>query len=381
MSWLWVDGRNTGADSDKPRTARLQGPARTLRGSNKPASATLIKCVRRVGQLAAAGWAPTVITLAQSEHPVASIFQPQATPAESAYHLSVLVLSVCATIFTIVAGLLVFTIIKFRRNKNDQHEPPQVYGSNRIEVAWTVIPILIVFVLTMATARVVIATQDKSAPKDALQVTVVGHQWWWEIRYPDLGVVTANELHVPLSTSDKPAFTYLTLQSADVAHSFWVPQLAGKTDLIPNRTNTMWIDPREMGTFLGNCAEYCGMQHANMLLRVVVEQPADFQLWAAGQKAATGGGSLSEDRAVFLSLSCVSCHTVNGTRAKGTFGPDLSHLMSRSTLASGMIPNTVDNLRAWIRDPQAIKPGNLMPNMQLNPRELDAVVTYLSSLK
>jgi cytochrome c oxidase subunit 2 len=322
-----------------------------------------------------------VITLAQSEHPVASIFQPQATPAESAYHLSVLVLSVCATIFTIVAGLLVFTIIKFRRNKNDQHEPPQVYGSNRIEVAWTVIPILILFVLTMSTARVVIATQDKVAPKDALQVTVVGHQWWWEVRYPDLGVVTANELHVPLSTSDKPAFTYLTLQSADVAHSFWVPQLAGKTDLIPNRTNTMWIDPRETGTFLGNCAEYCGMQHANMLLRVVVEQPADFQLWAAGQKAATVGGSLREDRAVFLSLSCVSCHTVNGTSAKGTFGPDLSHLMSRSTLASGMIPNTGDNLRAWIRDPQAIKPGNLMPNMQLNPRELDAVVTYLSSLK
>lgn len=352
-----------------------------LRISNKPAGTALMQCVKRVGQLAATGWASTAITIAQSAHPVANIFQPQATPAESVYHLSLLVLSVCATIFTIVAGLLVFTIVRFRCKKNDEHEPPQVYGSNRIEVAWTVIPILIVFVLTMATARVVIATQDQRAPKDALHVTVVGHQWWWEIRYPDLGVVTANELHVPLSTSRKPAFTYLTLQSADVAHSFWVPQLAGKTDLIPNRTNTMWIDPRETGTFLGNCAEYCGMQHANMLLRVVVEQPAEFQLWAAGQKAAAVGGSFMEDRAVFLSLSCVSCHTVSGTPAKGTFGPDLSHLMSRSNLASGMIPNTAENLRAWIRDPQAIKPGNLMPNMQLNTRELDAVVTYLSSLK
>ena len=341
----------------------------------------LIRGVKRVGQLAATGWASTAITVAQSEHPVANIFQPQATPAESVYHLSLLVLSVCATIFIIVAGLLVFTIVKFRRGKNDEHEPPQVYGSNRIEVAWTVIPILIVFVLTMATARVVIATQDQPAPKDALHVTVVGHQWWWEIRYPGLGIVTANELHVPLSTSGKPAFTFLALQSADVAHSFWVPQLAGKTDLIPNRTNTMWIDPRETGTFLGNCAEYCGMQHANMLLRVVVEQPAEFQVWAAGQKATATSGASMEDRAVFLSLSCVSCHTVSGTPAKGSFGPDLSHLMSRSTLASGMIPNTVENLRAWIKDPQAIKRGNLMPNMQLNARELDAVVTYLSSLK
>jgi cytochrome c oxidase subunit II len=337
--------------------------------------------VNRIGRLSATGSASTVIALAQSEHPVANIFKPEATPAESSYHLSLLVLAVCAVLFAVVAGLLAFTIVKFRRRNNDDHEPPQVYGSNRIEVAWTVIPILIVFVLTMATARVVIATQDNAAPKDALQVTVVGHQWWWELRYPDLGIVTANELHVPLSTPDKPAFTYLTLQSADVAHSFWVPQLAGKTDLIPNRTNTMWIDPRQTGTFLGNCAEYCGMQHANMLLRVVVEQPAEFQLWTAEQKADAEGGSFMEDRAVFLSLSCVSCHTVSGTPAKGTFGPDLSHLMSRSTLASGMIPNTVENLRAWIRDPQAIKPGNLMPNMQLNPHELNAVVTYLTSLK
>jgi cytochrome c oxidase subunit 2 len=231
----------------------------------------------------------------------------------------------------------------------------------------------------MATARVVIAIQNKPAPKDALRVTVIGHQWWWEIRYPGLGIVTANELHVPVSTADRQAFTFLTLQSADVAHSFWVPQLAGKTDVIPNRTNTMWIDPRVVGTFLGNCAEYCGMQHANMLLRVIVQTPADLEQWAAGQRAATDSGA--EGRAAFLSLSCVNCHTVSGTSAAGTFGPDLSHLMSRTTLASGMIPNTAENLHAWVKDPQVIKPGNLMPNMQLNAHELDAVVNYLSSLK
>jgi cytochrome c oxidase subunit II len=324
----------------------------------------------------------SIVALGQGVYSAGNIFKPQATPAESVYHLSLLVLTVCAAIFLVVAGLLTFTIVRFRRRKDDGHEPAQVYGSNHIEVAWTVIPILIVFVLTMATARVVVAIQNKPAPKDALQVTVIGHQWWWEFRYPDLGIVTANELHVPVSTATKPAVTVLKLQSADVAHSFWVPQLSGKTDLIPNRTNSMWIDPRQEGTFLGNCAEYCGTQHANMLLRVIVQSSADFAKWAAAQRlSASHDAGIEAARATFLSLSCVNCHTVSRTPAAGTFGPDLSHLMSRDMLGSGVIPNTPENLRAWIKDPQAIKPGNLMPNMQLNARELDEVVTYLSSLK
>ncbi len=323
-----------------------------------------------------------VVAFGQTVHPVGNIFDPQATPAASIYRLSMLVLAVCAAIFLVVAGLLTFTIVRFRRKGDDRREPAQVYGSNRIEIAWTVLPILIVIVLTMATARVVIAIQNKSAPANSLQVKVIGHQWWWEIRYPDSGVVTANELHVPVSTAAKPALAFLKLESADVAHSFWVPQLSGKTDLIPNRTNQMWIDPRQEGTFLGNCAEYCGMQHANMLLRVIVQSPADFDNWTAAQKAdAPSDSRLEAARATFLSLSCTSCHTVSGTSATGTFGPDLSHLMSRTTLGSGVIPNTPENLRAWVKDPQAIKPGNLMPNMQLNSRELDEVVTYLSSLK
>ncbi len=319
----------------------------------------------------------------QSVHPIGNIFDPKATPAESVYQLSMLVIVVCGAIFLIVAGMLAFTVVRFRRRREDDgSEPAQVYGSNRIEVAWTVIPILIVLVLTMATARVVIAVQNKPAPKDALQVTVIGHQWWWEFRYPDLGIVAANELHVPLSTVAKPALTLLRLQSADVAHSFWVPQLAGKTDLIPGRNNSMWIDPRQDGTFLGNCAEYCGTQHANMLLRVVVQSPADFAKWAADQKAdAAYTPPFELVRAKFLSLSCVNCHTVSGTSASGTFGPDLSHLMSRDTLGSGVISNNVENLRAWVKDPQAIKPGNLMPNMQLDATELNEVVAYLASLK
>jgi cytochrome c oxidase subunit 2 len=323
------------------------------------------------------------LALGQDVHPVANMFKPLATPADSVYNVTILVLAVCAGIFLVVGGLLTFAIIRFRRRKTDDgREPAQVYGSNKIEIAWTVIPILIVLVLSMATARAVVEVQNKRMPANALKVTVIGHQWWWEFRYPELGIVAANELHVPLSTVAKPAITALKLESIDVAHSFWVPQLAGKTDLIPGVTNNMWIDPRQEGIFLGNCAEYCGMQHANMLLRVIVETPADFDNWVSAQKAdAVSDPSLESARAAFLSLNCVNCHTVSGTAAKGTFGPDLSHLMSRATLGSGMIPNTPENLRAWIKDPQAIKRGNLMPNMQLNSKELDEVVSYLASLK
>jgi cytochrome c oxidase subunit II len=319
----------------------------------------------------------------QSEHPVANMFKPQATPAESAYNISMLMLAICAGIFIVVGGLMTFAIVRFRRRRTDDNrEPAQVYGSNRIEIAWTVIPVLIVLALGMATARAVVEVQNKRMPDDALKVTVVGHQWWWEYRYPDLGIITANELHVPLSTAAKPVVTALKLESADVAHSFWIPQLAGKTDLIPGVTNTMWIDPRQEGTFLGNCAEYCGTQHANMLLRVVVEAQADFERWVAAQKMdAVSDPSVESARATFLSLNCISCHRVSGTAAGGTFGPDLSHLMSRTTFGAGMIPNTVENLRAWVKDPQAIKRGNLMPNLQLNARELNEVVKYLSSLK
>ena len=325
-------------------------------------------------RLAAAALASVCVACAQEVHSVGNIFKPLATPAEAVYHLSILTLAICGVIFAVVAGLIAYAIIRFRdRGGSEGAEPAQVYGSNQIEIAWTVIPILIVFVLVMSTARVTSAIQDHRPPADALKVTVIGHQWWWEFRYPELGVITANELHVPVSK-----VTLLRLESADVAHSFWVPQLSGKTDVIPNRTNSMWIDPRKLGIYLGNCAEYCGTQHANMLLRVVAESQQDFDKWIAGQKLHAVGATQAE---VFLSLSCINCHTVNGTAATGKFGPDLTHLMSRKTLASGAIPNDPEHLRSWIKDPQQIKSGNLMPDMQLSEKELDQVVAYLSSLQ
>src|SRR5260370_4135364 len=175
-----------------------------------------------------------VVVCAQGVHPVANMFHPKATPADSVYNVSMLMLAICAAIFLVVGGLLTFTIVRFRHRKmDDTREPAQVYGSNKIEVAWTVIPVLIVIVLSMATARAVVEVQNKRIAADAVPVTVIGHQWWWEFRYPKLGIVTANELHVPLSMAAKPAVAALRLESADVAHSFWVPQLAGKTDVIP----------------------------------------------------------------------------------------------------------------------------------------------------
>jgi len=312
-----------------------------------------------------------------------NIFVPFSTPAHAIYQISLLVLLICAAIFVIVGGLLAYSIFRFRRRPEHENlEPPQVYGSNQIELAWTVIPILIVFVLILATTRTIYDVQSALPPPDSVNATVVGHQWWWEIRYPDLGIVTANELHVPVTKSGKRRPTFIRLESADVAHSFWVPQLAGKIDLIPNRRNLVWIEPTEPGTYVGNCAEYCGLQHARMLLRVIAHTPDDFQKWVAAQKQPpVDNPQLRAGRDAFFSTSCVNCHAIKGTKAKGQFGPDLTHLMSRETLGAGVIANTVENLQAWVRDPQHAKPGALMPNMQLTDGELNQMVAYLSSLK
>jgi cytochrome c oxidase subunit 2 len=314
---------------------------------------------------------------------ITNIFRPLSEPAQEIKETSFLVLAICAAIFLIVAGLLVYAIVRFRHRPGDEaSEPPQVYGSNQIETAWTVLPILIVFVLILVTSRTIADIQGRIPQPGAVHATVVGHQWWWEIRYPEMGIVTANELHVPMSTPDKRQPTFLKLQSADVAHSFWVPQLNGKIDLIPNRINQMWIAPTEPGTYLGNCAEYCGMQHARMLIRVIVHPPAEFELWVAEQKrAAAEEPSTQQGRRVFFANSCVNCHTIRGTSAQGAFGPDLTHLMSRQTLASGAAPNTAETLRAWVRDPQTIKVGCLMPNMQMTDTEVDQIVSYLQTLK
>src|SRR5437867_3247614 len=270
-----------------------------------------------------------------------NIFAPVSTPALAIRDLSFIVLAITGAIFLIVAGFAVYTLIRFgRRPTNPEVEPAQVYGSRQIELAWTVVPLLIVVVLFLVTARYIYGIERRPPPADALGVTVIGHQWWWEIRYPSLGIVTANELHVPVSDPARPTPTFVTIQSADVAHSFWIPQLAGKIDAIPNKTNRLWIEPLQPGMYVGQCAEYCGIQHAGMLLTAVVHSRDDFTRWVATQQApARNDGDVQRGRTLFVSLACSSCHTVQGTPSNGVFGPDLTHLMSRSTLGAGVIPN------------------------------------------
>src|SRR5580698_297138 len=312
-----------------------------------------------------------------------NIFAPASTPAQSILDLSVFVLEVTAAVFVVVFTLLTYAVVKFRRRKTaDGREPAQVYGSSQLELAWTVIPVLIVVVLFLAAARVIASIQKRPKPDNAIEVTVIGHQFWWEFRYPSLKVVTANELHIPVSDPAHPTPTFLTLLSADTDHSFWVPRLAGKTDLIPNHPNSTWVDPHETGLFLGQCAQYCGTQHAKMLLRVYVQTRDEFDRWIQEQsRPAQVSDTVPEGRKIFERTACINCHAVAGTAANGRFGPDLTHLMSRDMIASGSASNTPANLRRWIQDPNTFKRGSKMPAMGLSDPEYNAVTEYLETLR
>jgi cytochrome c oxidase subunit 2 len=320
-----------------------------------------------------------------------SIFDPASPPAEAIRSLFILVLVVTGGIFLVTQGVLLYSIVRFRNRPPTDTEPPQVYGSMPIEIAWTAAPALIVFLLALILTRTeyeVRVDQDKPPPgSKPLYVTVIGRQWWWEYVYDkydgrDVGFITANELHVPASEEGVPRPVYLTLKSADVCHSYWVPRLAGKTDLIPGRTNHLWFQTDHLGVFHGQCAEFCGTQHAHMLLRVNVDSPSEFETWLENQsKPAVEDAAAATGRDTFLAQSCVNCHRVRGTGARGTFAPDLTHLMSRQTLASGMVPNTRAELAKWVANPQQVKEGCLMPAFGLSQSQVELVVDYLLTLK
>jgi cytochrome c oxidase subunit 2 len=311
-----------------------------------------------------------------------SIFSPATEQAARITEVTWLVIGICLLIFVVVEALLVYAIIRYRRRRDaGPHDPPQVYGSGPIELAWTVVPILIVVVLGLVATRGVFSIDTEHPPPHALPVSVIAHQWWWEFRYPDQGIVTANELVVPLSDPDEPRPIALSLQSADVVHSFWVPRLAGKKDVFPHRINTIWFDPTTAGVYHGQCSEYCGRQHAHMLILVRVLPKPEWEQWVRAQQApAAEVPSGAAGREIFLSTACVKCHTVRGTPADGTFAPDLTHLQSRTTIAAGTLANTHENLLRWVTDPQQVKPGCNMPAMQLRPDQIEQVVAYLETL-
>ena len=288
-----------------------------------------------------------------------------------------LVMIPSALVFLLVVGLLTYVLIRFRGRPGDP-DPPQVHGNQRLELFWTIAPHVLLaglFVGMISTMQ----TVNGESPA-ALRVKVIGHQWWWEYQYPDLGIVTANELHLPVGTA-----AVLDIEAADVVHSFWVPQIGWKKDAIPGKTNTMWVRVDEAGIFDGACAEFCGAQHAWMRVRLVAEPPTQFDAWVANQRQPAASPQTERARLgqqLFTSGTCVSCHTIRGTAEQSRVGPDLTHFGSRTILGAGVADTSPESLHRWIKEVQKVKPGVLMPNYtSMSDADIAALAEYLLGLQ
>jgi len=278
-------------------------------------------------------------------------------------------------IFVAVEALLVGVAFAFR-DRPGRREPKPVHGHLGLEIAWTLVPVIIVVSIAVPTIATVFRTQA-APPRESLTVEVVGHQWWWEIRYPGLGITTANELHLPVG---RPVS--LSLKSADVIHSFWAPQLGGKRDLIPGKVNHLVFTVDAPGEYPGQCAEFCGASHANMRLLVVAEPPREFDAWVRQLKSppTAPAGNAAKGLQTFLGAGCGACHTIQGV-AFGVVGPNLTHVASRKTLAAGILKNTPEDLARWLKDPPGLKPGALMPKLPLTDEQTTGLAAYLRSLQ
>jgi cytochrome c oxidase subunit 2 len=304
--------------------------------------------------------------------------KPKGDVARRIDHLINPVFIVAGVVFVLVEGLVLLAVFKFRA-RPDSPEPEQIHGNTRLEVGWTLAPALILLAVAVPTIKTIFDLAR--APANAVNVTVTGHQFWWEIRYDDLGVVTANELRMPVGRPVE-----ITLKSVDVIHSFWIPPLGGKTDVVPGRENHMHYSADAAGTYLGQCTEFCGASHANMRARAIAMAPQDFDAWVAGQKAPAvapaAGTPAEEGSALFAQKGCAGCHTVEGVSA-GIIGPNLTHIATRTSFAGSIFDNNDANLRKWLGDPQGVKPGNKMviPGGPLKPDEITKLIAYLDTLR
>lgn len=304
----------------------------------------------------------------------AGALAPAGPEADRLADLFWLLLVSAGVVVVITLGLMGWALWR-RRDADDEEDllGSAPWENKAVTYGGIVLPTLILMALLGVTVVGLMAEPQRGD----LQVDVVGHQYWWEIHYPDAGFETANELHIPTGRK-----VQLMLASDDVIHSFWIPQLAGKTDLVPGRTNTMVFQADEPGVYEGACAEYCGLQHANMRFLVIAQEPADYEAWVDEQsRPATGEGS--EGRQIFLDTSCAGCHTIRGTDATGDLGPDLTHLMDRRTIGANTLELTPDNLATFVADAQAVKPGAEMPPMEdlYTEEELSALLEYLETLR
>lgn len=303
--------------------------------------------------------------------------KPVGEAARKADALWDVVFLIAVVIFVIVEGLLVFAIIRFRHRPG--RKPAQFEGNPRLEVILVLIPALILAGIAIPTVRTIFDLAEAPPKAERLDVTVIAHQFWWEYRYPDLGIETANELHIP---TGKPV--YVSLESADVIHSFWVPKLSGKQDNVPGYVNYLTLETDRPGTYFGQCAEYCGLSHANMRLRVVAQTPEGFAQWVAQQQEPSETPNVPlarKGRQLFLQGACAGCHAIEGTDAQGDVGPDLTHFASRRRFAGAIFESTADDLVAWLRDPPAVKPGAKMPDLGLSEDQIEALVAYLRTLR
>jgi cytochrome c oxidase subunit II len=284
-------------------------------------------------------------------------------------------------VFVVVEGAIVYAIFRFRKRRKDESLPTQTHGNTRLEVAWTIAPAVVLAILAVPTVATIFSL-DRERP-GSLPIKVTAHQWWWEYEYPGEDVVTANELHIPIGQPIR-----LALTSGDVIHSFWVPRLGGKQDTVPEQTNYLTIQADEPGEYAGTCAEYCGLSHANMRLKVFAHTPEGFQQWLEDQRAdAVAPQTEAQQRGhdIFMTEQCVACHTIRGTEAVATEGPDLTHFGSRTTLAGAIFDNTEEELRAWLIDSPGVKPGSKMPagiaEMELTAEQIEDLIAYLMSLE
>lgn len=298
-------------------------------------------------------------------------------------------LLIATGVFVIVEGLIVFFAIRYRRKQGDDEAPPQIHGNNALEISWTVgtaVVLVLVFAVFWQTMSALAAEPD-----EGLTIDVYGHQWWWEFQYADYTynldgqdtvVRTGNELYIPADTPIK-----LRLHSDNVIHSFWVPRLSGKQDVIPGQTNTLWFQADEAGSYYGQCAELCGVQHAGMRLRVFALEQDEWEQWIADQQepAQEPQGELAQQgQQLFTAKGCAGCHAIAGTNAQGRLGPDLTHFASRTTIAS-VVDQTDQNLGRWVFNSELIKPGNTMwqtmKDVPLSSNEVNALVAYLNTLE
>ena len=318
---------------------------------------------------------------------------PAGDHAQRIYDLMVPVFWAALGVFVVVEGLLVYSVFRFRQRSESDPMPAQIHGNTRIEIMWTIAPALILLVIAVLTFRT--QAENSVQPANAMKIQVVGHQWWWEFRYADSKVVTANDVYIPTGQD-----VQFQMTSVDVIHDPWMPKLAGKTDAIPGHTTLVSFRTDKPGIYRGLCAEFCGTQHAVMRFRVVAVAPDVFQRWVQQHQqpvgpalkpgttdaARLGPGDPARGEKAFLNVKnlCITCHRVEGYKeAVGVTGPNLTYFGSRETIGAGALPNTPENLKAWIHNPGAVKPDNLMAAVikegMISDQDIDDIVAFLES--